>query len=137
MEAKRPERRAHKRFNVPGATVSIKLEKFFFSRRRYVEEYYPVIEISRSGIRFVGQRLLSTASKVSLKIAIPDQNSPLVLKGRIRWSSSSPMARYKYQFGVQFNPYGNKRGLNDPEILEKIIMLEKKFQSDDDKSATH
>jgi len=137
MEAKGPERRAHKRFSVPGATVSVKLEKFFFSRRRYVEEFFPVIEISRSGIRFVGQRLLSTASKVSLKIAIPEQNSPLVLKGRIRWASSSPMANYKYQFGVQFNPYGKKRGLNDPEILEKIIMLERRFQSDNDKSATH
>jgi hypothetical protein len=137
MEAKGPERRAHKRFNVPGATVSVKLEKFFFSRRRYVEEFYPVIEISRSGIRFVGQRLLSATNKVSLKIAIPENDSFMVLKGRVRWTSSSPMVNYKYQFGVQFNSYGKKKGLNDPEILEKIIMLEKRFQSADDKSATH
>jgi hypothetical protein len=61
----------------------------------------------------------------------------MVLKGRVRWTSSSPMVNYKYQFGVQFNSYGKKKGLNDPEILEKIIMLEKRFQSADDKSATH
>jgi hypothetical protein len=71
MEAKGAERREHKRFNIPGATVSVRLEKYFFSRRRYVEEFYPVMEISRGGIRFVGQRLISTTSKVSLKIAIP------------------------------------------------------------------
>jgi hypothetical protein len=137
MEAKGAERRQHKRFNIPGATVSVRLEKFFFSKKRYVEEFYPVMEISRGGIRFVGQRLISTTSKVSLKIAIPEDDSFLVLKGRIRWTSSSPLSKYRYQFGVQFNPYGKKRGLNDPEILEKIIMLEKRFQSDDDKSATH
>jgi len=137
MEAKWSEKRAHKRFKIPGASVSVKLEKFFFSPKRYVEEFYPVIEISRGGIRFVGQRLISTASKVSLKIAIPEQEYPLVLKGRIRWSSTSPVANYKYQFGVQFNPYGKKKGFNDPEILEKIIMLEKRFQSDDNKSSTH
>ncbi len=137
MEAKGSERRAHKRFKVPGAKVSVRIEKLFFSRRRYLEEFYPVMEISRSGIRFVGQKLLSTTSKVSLKIAIPEQDSFLFLKGRVRWASSSPMANYKYQFGVQFNPYGKKKGFNDPEILEKLIMLEKKFLSDNDESTSH
>jgi len=137
MEAKGLERRACKRFQIPGATVSIKLEKFFFSRKRYVEEFYPIIEISRGGIRFLGQRLMSTSSKISLKIAIPEEESFLILKGRVRWSSPSPTSSYRYQFGVQFNPYGRKRGHNDPDILEKIVMLEKKFQSYNNKSGTH
>lgn len=138
MEAKGIERRACKRFKVPGATVCIKLEKFFFSRKRYVEEFYPIIEISRGGIRFLGQKLLSATSKISLKIAIPEEQAILILKGRVKWLSASPTKSYRYQFGVQFNPYGKQKGDNDPEILEKLIMLEKKFQmNNDDKSGTH
>ena len=34
---------------------------------------------------------------------------------------------YKYKMGVQFSPYGEKKGQNYPGILVKIISLEQKY----------
>ena len=136
MEYKGIERRACKRIKIPDVTVSYKVGKFFFSKKQYVEEFYPVIEISRGGIRFLGQKLFTIASKISLKILIPEATSPLILKGRVRWTSLNPTISYKYQIGVQFDPFGEKKGCNHPEILEKITELEQKFLTNN-KSVTH
>ncbi|MDH5466418.1 MAG: PilZ domain-containing protein [Candidatus Aminicenantes bacterium] len=132
------ERRAHKRINVPGATVTYKEEKFFLSKERYVEEFLPVVEISRGGIRFLCQKLFTTTRKISLKVSIPEEESPILLVGRVRWASSTAATSYRYQIGIQFNPYGRRKRHNDPDILKKIIALEKKFLSNDhDKSNIH
>ena len=136
MEYGGRERRAHKRIKIHGATVRYRERHFFFSKKKYVEEFYPVIEISRGGIRFLGEKLISTASKISLKISLPEESSPLILKGNVRWASNNPAMSYKFQIGVQFNPFGRKRGYNDPRILERIIELEEKFLTDD-KSDAH
>ena len=131
MEYQGDDRRAYKRIKTPGVTVSYKQEKFFSSKKQYGEELHAVVDISRGGMRFMGHRLFTTASNISLKIFIPAENSPLILKGRVRWTSLNPTTIFKSQVGVQFNPFGIKKGHNHPEILEKIIELEKKFLIDD------
>lgn len=136
MEYQGLDRRAYKRIKTPGVTVSYKQEKFFSSKKQYVEEQHPVVEISRGGMRFLGNKLCTTAGKISLKIFIPAENSPLILKGRVRWTSLNPTMIYKCQIGVQFNPFGKKKGHNHPEMLEKIIEIEKKFLADN-KSFNH
>jgi Tfp pilus assembly protein PilZ len=127
MDYKGIDRRAYKRVKIKGATVSYKEGRFFFSKKQYVEEFYPVVEISRGGVRIMGKKLFTIASKISLKISIPDEPSPLVLKGRVRWTSLNPAMNYKYQIGIQFDPFDLKKGCNHPEILEKIMRLEEKF----------
>lgn len=120
-------RRACKRIKIEGATVTYKEGRFFFSKKQYVEEFYPVVEISRGGVRFLGKKLFTISSKVSIKISIPEESSPLILKGRIRWTSLNPAMSYKYQIGIQFDPFAWKKGCNHPEVLEKIMKLEQKF----------
>lgn len=120
-------RRACKRIKIEGATVTYKEGRFFFSKKQYVEEFYPVVEISRGGVRFLGKKLFAISSKVSIKISIPEESSPLILKGRIRWTSLNPAMSYKYQIGIQFDPFAWKKGCNHPEVLEKIMKLEQKF----------
>ncbi len=136
MEYKGINRRAYKRIKIRGATVTYKEGKFFFSKKQYVEEFYPVIEISRGGVRFLGKKLFAISSKVSIKISIPEESSPLVLKGRIRWTSLNPAVSYKYQIGIQFDPFALKKGCNHPEVLEKIMKLEQKFLANK-KSVNH
>jgi len=55
----------------------------------------------------------------------------MTFKGRVRWSAANPGKSYKYQIGIQFNPYGEKKGQNYPGSLVKIIALEQKFIPDD------
>ena len=124
------ERRAYKRIKTLGVTVSYKQEKFFSSKKQYAEELNAVVDISRGGMRFMGHKLFTAAGNILLKIFMPEENSPLILRGRVRWTSLNPATIFKSQVGVQFNPFGMKKGNNHPEILEKIIELEKKFLID-------
>ena len=127
MEYKGINRRACKRIKIKGATVTYKEGRFFFSKKQYVEEFYPVIEISRGGVRFLGKKLFTISSHVSLKISLPEEPSPLILRGQVRWTSLNPAMSYKYQIGIQFDPFAWKKGCNHPEVLEKIMKLEQKF----------
>lgn len=115
------------RFEIPGATVSYKRRKLFVSPTKYCEEFCPVVDISRGGIRFLSQIPLKIKSKVTLKISVPGEKVPLSLKGRVKWAFADSGKNYKYKIGVQFNPYAEKRGQNSPGTLEKIIALEQKF----------
>ena len=136
MEYKGIDRRAYKRIKIRGATVTYKEGRFFFSKKQYVEEQYPVVEISRGGIRLLGHKSFTTVGKISLKIFIPAENSPIILKGRVRWTSLNPTMIYKCQIGIKFDPFGMKKEHNHPEILNRIIEIEKKFLADN-KSVNH
>jgi len=136
MAYKKIDRRAYKRIKIMGATVTYKESRFFFSKKQYVEEFYPVVEISRGGVRFLGKKLFTISSQVSIKISLPEEPSPLILRGKVRWTSLDPTMSYMYQIGIQFDPFGLKKGCNHPEVLEKIMKLEQKFLANK-KSVNH
>lgn len=127
MSDKGIERRICQRFKIPGSTVSYKRERLIFSPRAFEQEFCPVLDISRGGVRFLTQKPLKFKARVSLQISIPGERVPLNLKGHVRWASFNPGKSYKYQAGIQFNPYGDKKGQNYPGALVKIIALEQKF----------
>lgn len=115
------------RFEVPGATVSYKKKKLFSSKEKYGEEFCPVLDMSRGGIRFLTQNPLKINSRLILKISLPGEKIPLNQMGHVRWASFNVGKSYKYQIGVQFDPYGEKKGQNYPGNLTKTIALEQKF----------
>lgn len=130
MLNKRTESRKCERFIIPGSTLTLAAENGLFSKSKYSETFYPVFELSRGGLRFFSQVPFKIGTKVSLKIFILNEGIPLSVRGRIRWRSYSfhnPLIGYRYQIGVQFNTYGTKKGLNPPEILNKLITLEAEF----------
>jgi len=132
MSDKGIERRLCQRFRIPGATISYTRQKLFFPPKGFDEEFCPVLDISRGGVRFLTQKSLKFKAKVILQISIPGERIPLNLKGHIRWSSFNPGKSYKYQAGVQFNAYGEKKDQNYPGSLVKIIALEQKFIAPDE-----
>lgn len=122
------ERKRFKRLRIQGATVNFIQKHFLFYRKEYSEDFCPVVDLSRGGIRFLCRRLLSTMiKKISLQIYIPGEKTYLNLKGRIRWTSLNPSMNYRFQVGVQFNNFGEKKEHNRPETLERIIKLERKL----------
>jgi hypothetical protein len=127
MAEKGIERRLCQRFKIPGATISYRKEKLFSSRKKIDEEFCPVLDVSRGGVRFLTQKLLKFKSRISLQLSIPGERVPLDLKGRVRWSNFNAGKSYKYQAGVQFNPYGLEKDQNIPQALTKIVALEQKF----------
>ncbi|RLE10937.1 MAG: PilZ domain-containing protein [Candidatus Aminicenantes bacterium] len=127
MDYKGLERRTCIRFEIPGATVNYKKKKLISYSRTYEEEFCPVMDISRGGLRFLSQQKIKINQELILAISIPGERAPLIMKGEVRWSSPNPGKSYRYQIGVQFHPYGEKKNHNYPGNLVKIIALEQKF----------
>jgi len=121
------EKRACVRFEAPGATVSFRTKKIIDLKKKYGEEFCPIADISRGGLRFLSKSTLHINSEISLKVAIPGDTTPLHLLGRVRWVGKFASGDYRCQVGVQFYPYGEKKNQNYPGALVKIIALEQKF----------
>ncbi len=122
------ERRSCVRFEIPGATLSFKIKKAFHLKIQYGEEFCPVANMSRGGIRFLSKSLLKINTPITLKISVPGEHVPLQIKGIVRWVGKFAGANYACQVGVQFNPYGDEtKDQNYPGALVKIIALEQKF----------
>ena len=122
------ERRTCLRFEIPGATISYKISKLLpAALDKYEEEFCPMLDISRGGLRFQANHKLDIESKLIIHISVPGERVPLVLNGRVRWVTSTDVPGFEYQIGVQFNAYGEKKDQNYPGNLVKIIALEQKF----------
>ena len=125
------EKRTCARFRIPGATVAYKKEKSLFKRSPdYGGEFLPMLDLSRGGIRFLTSEAIALDTKVHLSIQVPGDPSPLKIDGTVRWSAPNIGHSFKYQIGVQFYPYGEKKGMNYPGTLVKIIAIEQKFMDD-------
>ena len=127
MGDKGMERRLCLRFKIAGATVSYRRDRLLSPKAKVDEEFCPVLDLSRGGVRFLTQKPLKFRSKVSLQLSIPGERIPLEMRGRVRWSTFNAGKSYKYQAGVQFNPYGLEKGQNPPQALTKLVGLEQKF----------
>ena len=117
--------RTCRRFEIQGATVTYKQKKGYFQKEKIIEEHCPLLDISRGGIKIVGDIRLKIGSKTKFEIFFPDDKSPVFLKGIVMWSTINPGKSYKYQTGIQFVPFGQKRGYNNPRSLAKIVKFEK------------
>jgi len=137
MEESKIERRACVRFKIPGATVSYQKKTMFFTKPGFIEEFCPLLDISRGGVRFLAQNLLKQNTEVMIKISVPGERIPFTMKGAVKWASPAEGKTYKYQVGVQFHPYGETKDQNLPGNLVKIIALEQKFleKDEEDKEA--
>jgi len=119
MENREAEKRTCQRFEIPGATIS-------YEFKEYSEEFSPLRDMSRGGVKFMSKNPLDINADITLKISVPGERVPLTLHGKIRWISFIE-SKNQYQVGVIFNPYGEKEGHNYPGNLVKIISLEQKF----------
>jgi Tfp pilus assembly protein PilZ len=120
------ERRSCIRFRIPGATVNYQ-RKSLLAKPGFIEEFCPILDISRGGIRFLTQKTLKPDSDVTLRISVPGERIPFTMKGIVKWSAPNEGKSYPFQVGVQFNPYGMDKDQNLPQNMVKIMALEQKF----------
>lgn len=135
MKFKGIDRRTCERFAIPDATLSYRLKKIFFSEKKHAERYCPILEISFGGVRFLCEKFHKPTNTIYLKLTIPNEKSPLPLKGKIVWTSLYAASGYKYQIGVQFDPFGVKKGQNDPKIMNRLSSMQKEIQNTNNSQA--
>ena len=119
MEDNGIEQRTCIRFSIPGATIS-------YQFKEHVEEFSPLVDISRGGLKFMGKKPPEIHAEVTLNLSIPGERVPLTMHGKVRWISYVE-DKDQYFIGVQFNPYGEKDKENYPGNMVKIIALEQKY----------
>jgi len=132
MVFKGKEKRDCFRFKIPGANLSYKKIGIVSTSPDYIDKDCPVMNLSQGGLRFLTQKNLKVNTKLSMKVSYHENGGSFYLSGKVKWTISNPGFNYKYQVGIQFNPYGDKEGLNSPEEFSKIKTLEWKYGKKDE-----
>ena len=130
MTEEKIERRQCKRFVITGATLHYR-EESFFRRSNFGRDCYPLIDISRGGLRFLSNDRIAVGRKVSVKIVQPDEE-PLVMQGTVVWCGLHGGKSYRCEVGIQFVPYGEKENFNAPESLQRISSWEERSARNSD-----
>lgn len=112
------------RFCIPGTTLFYKKSGIIGQPKEYPDEYYPVLDISRGGLRFLTNERPKIGLTVKIKMTVPDADYQPEINGVVRWVSKNRERSYRYQTGVSFNPYGGGRKENPSEVLSFIQSLE-------------
>ena len=118
------EKRACPRFNIPGAVVSYQKIGLFGRRRGWAERSCLVEDLSRGGIRFLTRQSPALGIMLDIELTWPEDQKSLHLLGRVRWRGEYSGDQFRFYLGVQFQPYGEGRKYNSPEVLDRIIGLE-------------
>lgn len=113
------------RFNIPGATLFYKKKPRLWGKEDYSDDYFPVLDISRGGLKFLSNDRISPGSEVTLKLVFPNlEDAQPEIQAVVRWISRNREESYRYQTGVSFNAYGPGKKENPEEILSLLKSLE-------------
>jgi Tfp pilus assembly protein PilZ len=128
------------RFNIPGTTLHYKKIPLFWGKKQYSDDYFPVLDISRGGLKFLCNDRIGPGESVIIKLNIPGSEAQPEIRAIVRWISRNREQSYRYQTGVSFNSYGSGKKDNPPDILSLLKALESDHQSpvsaDDNLSAS-
>lgn len=113
-----------KRFNIPGTTLFYKKVPLFWGKRRYSDDYFPVLDMSRGGLKFLCNDRMGPGESVIVKLTIPGADEQVEIKAVVRWISRNREESYRYQTGVSFNSYGSGKKDNSLSILSLLKTLE-------------
>ena len=113
-----------KRFSIPGITLHYREKAFFFFAGKYSEDYYPVINLSKGGAKFLCNQRLAPGNRITIRLDIPGMDQPHEILANIKWISKNLEKSYRYQTGISFNSYGVRNNENSMEILSFLKALE-------------
>ena len=115
------------RFTIPGTTLYYKKRGLFFNRAKYSQNYFPVLNMSKGGASFLTDQRIKPGSAIVIKLTIPDIDSPIEIHCTTRWIAKNREESYRFQTGISFNTYGERKSQNSPEVLKTFNRLEKNF----------
>ena len=139
------ERRVHKRFAVEGsftkvqdesfqvesATAKIKHGGLIGALSGYSKKQYKVLNLSRGGLAFESEEPFKFDQKISMLLYIPGLKEPLELTGRVRWQKDLFVKYVLKTVGIQFEPFGDKKGMNQESALDVLVELEERYAPSD------
>ena len=121
------EKRRCRRFVIPGAAVKYK-KTGLLSFGKGFSGPYSVENVSKGGLSFVCDKKLSRGKTLELQLLTPNEE-PLLLKSVVRVRRPVKDTNNKI-IGIEFMPFGSRRGWNSQETLDGLRMLDKKYGGD-------
>ena len=118
------------RFSIPGTTIYYKNKPGLFIKPDFADQYYPVINISRGGAKFLCNERLTAGKSIVVKLDVPGMDRQPELLADVRWISRNPEQSYPYQTGIAFNAYGGKKNQNPMDILAFFEAIEQKKETE-------
>jgi hypothetical protein len=113
-----------KRFSIPGITLYYREKSFFLFPGKYSPDYYPVINLSKGGAKFLCDQRFSPGNQITIKLDIPGMDQEHEILASVKWISKNKEKSYRYQTGISFNFYGSRKNENSMEILSFLEALE-------------
>ena len=124
MKTSHRERRRFKRFKIPGAYVRY-TKIWLLGTLRLLSEPHSLLNLSKGGMKFISEEKLSIDEKIMAQLIVPRENL-LSLRAQVRWRGERNSNGVS-TLGVQFEPFGNRRGLNSYESLNVLERLDEHY----------
>ena len=118
--------RARQRITIPKATVRYRMSGFW-QRKTGLSGHCPLVDLSQDGLAFLSDHAGKRDKRLVLVLNLPEEEGALQLRARVVYSVATGIIGYRYRIGVQFLPFGERRGCNSVQALDVIARLEKTY----------
>lgn len=119
-------RRCH-RFEIPGGQGKYKKLGLFGFLQGFSGPF-PILNVSKGGLAVMCDEVLHRNQKVLVELHAPGRE-PLTVYGSVRWTGKAPenAAGATCIGGVEFAPFGSRRGWNPLQTLEVLRELDVEY----------
>ena len=118
------------RYIIFGTTLFYKFKSSFLKKHEYTYDYFPLLNISKGGAKFLCNEKLKAGKQLIVKINIPGIETKPEIMASVRWISKNLEESYKYQTGIAFNSYGSGKNENSQKIFDLLETLEQQLNLD-------
>ena len=124
------EKRKCGRFEIPGGKAKFKKNGLLTVFRRFSKEY-PVSNLSKGGIAFISEEKFRPGDKLMIRLLAPNE-APLTLRSRVLANGQPDDSAFEL-VGVEFMPFGNRKGWNCMESLDVLRKLDEQYGKEEDR----
>jgi len=117
--------RARPRMIIPRTTVKYRICSLWFFQRDFSEPC-PLVDLSSGGLAFLTDVAPLPGKRISMLLKFPEKQHALRVDGNVVYTVATGIAGYRQRIGVQFLPFAEKRGCNNPKVLEALVEFESK-----------
>ncbi|MBM3296755.1 MAG: PilZ domain-containing protein [Candidatus Aminicenantes bacterium] len=119
------ERRAFVRFEVPGASLCYREKRLL--RKGFSEEFCPVENLSRGGLRMICRMPLRPGRRLSLRLSFEEDDLGIEWGGRVAWIYPVRAADFSFSAGISFDPLEGRKNPEAAAARDALESLEKKY----------
>jgi hypothetical protein len=117
--------RSNSRQIIPKTTVRYCVRSFW-PRSLSFSNPCPLVDLSSGGLGFLADDAPVPGKRIVLLLKFPEKEEDLRLEGKVVYTVATGIAGFRHRIGVQFLPFAERRGCNNPKVLSALVEFESK-----------